>query len=124
MKEGLRLESNIRGTKSHRGGSVYLEDGSKYARGFCIWEQVSSNDSEPNTAEIQSIGVAPEVQNMGIGSLLLKTATGEIKKLGFTNLILWVYRNNEDAMRFYERHGWNPDGGVDGEALRYSIKLR
>jgi ribosomal protein S18 acetylase RimI-like enzyme len=30
---------------------------------------------------------------------------------GFAHGVLWVFEDNERARRFYQAHGWSPDGG-------------
>lgn len=45
--------------------------------------------------------VHPAEQNRGIGTALLDVTKRE-RPDGFT---LWVFQRNEDARRFYERHG-------------------
>jgi RimJ/RimL family protein N-acetyltransferase len=45
--------------------------------------------------------------------------------------VLWVLDDNPRARRFYEKHGWSPDGatktgrhlGVDTAEVRYRISL-
>ncbi|HEX9416941.1 MAG TPA: GNAT family N-acetyltransferase [Gaiellaceae bacterium] len=44
----------------------------------------------------------------GVGSLLLADATERLSD--YDELTLWVLAKNDRARRFYERHGWAPDG--------------
>lgn len=43
-----------------------------------------------------------------IGTALLEAVRAELKRLGVTELSLHVLANNQEVMRFYERHGFEP----------------
>jgi GNAT superfamily N-acetyltransferase len=81
--------------------------------------------------EIMTLYLDPGVFGRGGGRLLLDTAFGELRGGGFTRATLWVLDTNTRARRFYERHGWLPDGATkvhDWEAfvatdVRYAIDL-
>lgn len=47
--------------------------------------------------------VAPDFQNRGIGKALLDKAKQESRE----GIALWVFEDNTDAMRFYEREGFS-----------------
>ncbi|ANL67299.1 GCN5-related N-acetyltransferase protein [Rhizobium phaseoli] len=62
---------------------------------------------------IEQLYVLPDFQGMGIGSLLLGCAKGEMDELR-----LWTFQRNRGARAFYERHGFSAEeetGGVDNE---------
>lgn len=56
--------------------------------------------------EIISLYLLPEHMGMGYGRLLLQAAVGELEKLGFNKVFLWVLEDNCNARRFYERCGF------------------
>lgn len=60
-------------------------------------------------AEIDALYVSPTHWGRGVGSLLLADATQRLSD--YDELTLWVLAKNASARRFYERHGWSPDGG-------------
>jgi L-amino acid N-acyltransferase YncA len=64
-----------------------------------------------DVGEVSSIYLEPEQWDKGIGMQLLKTATDDLRRMGFERAILWVLDANEHAKRFYEAAGWAPDGG-------------
>jgi GNAT superfamily N-acetyltransferase len=69
---------------------------------------------DPNAAsdvgEIHAIHVQPGLHGRGIGGRLLDAALLDLRTNGFRRATLWVIRENDEARRFYERHGWRPDG--------------
>jgi RimJ/RimL family protein N-acetyltransferase len=46
-----------------------------------------------------------------LGSVLLGSALDDLRARGFTPVVLWVIEANERGRRFYERLGWQADGG-------------
>jgi len=56
------------------------------------------------------IYVHPDFHGRGIGTALLEK-TKQLRREGFT---LWTFRANEQACRFYERHGLRPIEYGDG----------
>ena len=60
--------------------------------------------------EVSHLYVAPPAQRRGIGTALLDHA----KTVSPQRLELWVFQRNEDARRFYERHGFRLVRFTDG----------
>lgn len=52
------------------------------------------------------IGVSPEHQGKGYGSLLLKEFESKARKEGFAKIHLSVRKNNNQAITAYKRNGW------------------
>ncbi len=61
---------------------------------------------DPPRAHIDSIGVRPEDQNKGVGSLLLAAFTEEARRQGCTGVTLEVATANEVGRTFFARHGF------------------
>ena len=57
---------------------------------------------------LEDMVVRPERRNGGVGSRLLQHAVSYAKANGFARLTLLTDRANEEAMRFYQRHGFRP----------------
>lgn len=60
--------------------------------------------------EIISFYSHPEETGKGYGSLLLAEALSRLQAAGHPGALLYVLRENLDARRFYQRHGFAPDG--------------
>lgn len=69
-------------------------------------------DARAATGEIHAIHVEPGRHGRGIGSRLMAAAVAHLRAAGFTRATLWVIRENAVARRFYEGHGWQPDGAA------------
>jgi ribosomal protein S18 acetylase RimI-like enzyme len=72
-------------------------------------------------AEVEALYVAPARWGEGIGRRLLEHATQHLGE--YEEITLWVLEENLPARRFYERHGWAPDGG-DKESFYGAVELR
>jgi ribosomal protein S18 acetylase RimI-like enzyme len=56
--------------------------------------------------EIETLSVLPGERGLGTGSALLEAIRQKLAAQGITELSLHVIHTNHDAMRFYERHGF------------------
>jgi ribosomal protein S18 acetylase RimI-like enzyme len=61
-------------------------------------------------AEIGALYVDPATWRRGVGSALLAETLGELRRRGVRAIELWVFRDNQGAVAFYERHGFVLDG--------------
>jgi ribosomal protein S18 acetylase RimI-like enzyme len=58
--------------------------------------------------EIESLSVLPEYRGSGLGSALLERLESHLHERGVDDLILGALAGNTDAIRLYERHGYQP----------------
>lgn len=65
-----------------------------------------------NFGEIVSLYLLPEYIGRGYGKKLMEYVVCELKKLGYSDIFLWVLEENARARAFYERFGFAADGGV------------
>ena len=61
--------------------------------------------------ELYAIYALPEAWGNGAGPALMRAAVGQLREDGCGEAILWVLEDNPRARRFYEREGWELDGG-------------
>lgn len=66
-------------------------------------------------AELHRIYVRPDLTGEGIGSALLRELNRRLEP--GTSYVALVHRDNAGALRFYERHGFEAAGRVDGMEL-------
>src|SRR4029077_9076571 len=58
--------------------------------------------------EIESLSVLPQCRASGLGSELLNRLERHLYAIGVKDLILGVLPGNTDAIRLYERRGYQP----------------
>lgn len=77
-------------------------------------------------SEVQAIYVLPEYWDKGVGAELMQTIEQALPPLHTTTL--WVLRDNQRALRFYEKLGYTADGAEEelerGGVKRWKIRLR
>ncbi len=59
-----------------------------------------------HAGEIETLSVLPGERGKGTGTALLEAVRSELGRQGITELSLHVMPTNRDAIRFYERHGF------------------
>ena len=72
--------------------------------GFVCGLECRGNNSQIDS-ELWAIYVSPEKTKCGIGNLLFKSFTQELKKRGFSKMNVWVLKDNKMARNFYEKMG-------------------
>lgn len=79
--------------------------------------QTGSYDLDVVRGLIVNLYVVPEARDQGIGSRLLAAAEERLREAGVDTVTLEVMAANEDARRFYERHGYEPRRVELGKSL-------
>jgi ribosomal protein S18 acetylase RimI-like enzyme len=62
----------------------------------------------PRIGEIESLSVLPQYRGSGLGSELLDLLEQHLHAIGVKDLILGALPGNADAIRLYERRGYQP----------------
>lgn len=82
----------------------------------------SRDEDLPRFAEIVSIYTIEQYWGGGLGCAIMKTALNKIMEFNFSDVFLWVFKENARARRFYEKFGFALDGTEKTAILR--IKRR
>ncbi|MBI2762750.1 MAG: GNAT family N-acetyltransferase [Chloroflexi bacterium] len=106
--------------------TLVIEDATGILSGYALTGPCADNDAT-GLGEIQAIYLDPDARGRGLGATLLAAALTRLSDAGFPAAVLWVLTANGPARRFYERHGFVPDGAArmldfDGtpiEEIRY-----
>ncbi len=61
---------------------------------------------DARTGEVYNLAVHPRVQGRNVGPALLYAGLEHLAGVGCTEVVLWVDRDNERAVRLYERYGF------------------
>lgn len=106
---------------------VALADGALV--GFACYGAARDDDVAPGTGELMAINLHPDAWRRGVGSRLLAAVAERLRAAGFREALLWVVRENVRARRFYEQHGWRPDGSEKNDGgqtgpVVYEVRYR
>lgn len=91
------------------------EDGSPV--GFCGYSMCRDDAAMPSCGEIDGLYLLQRCQGCGLGTRLMMEAFHTLRARGCTEVTLWVLATNAKAIGFYERHGFQADGGE--QVVRY-----
>ncbi|HIZ55323.1 MAG TPA: GNAT family N-acetyltransferase [Firmicutes bacterium] len=80
--------------------------------------------------EVHGIYLHPDVYRQGIGKVAMHFAFDKARCAGKSHIILWVFAENTNAIKFYENCGFTPDGaskiyhcGKEMKCIRMRRKL-
>ncbi|MFL5913259.1 MAG: GNAT family N-acetyltransferase [Gaiellaceae bacterium] len=121
--EHLDVERRVTGwTRAlNEGESIFVADDDGRVVGFV----------SVGACELYAIYTLPEAWGSGAGPALMRAAVTQLRDDGCGEAFLWVLEDNPRARRFYEREGWEVDGGrkeddflgVRVAEVRYRIRL-
>ncbi|WP_125773012.1 mycothiol synthase [Antribacter gilvus] len=86
------------------------DSGEPALRAF-LWTKVEQPGPDgTRDGEIYVVGVAPESQSLGLGSLLTSVALAHLAEVGCTRAVLYVEGDNTPALATYEKAGFTRAG--------------
>jgi len=114
-------------------GHIFVAEQEGHIVGFaaCGSSQDEDIDRE-KVGEIYVIYVHPEQWRQGYGAAFVGEAAECLREDGFEEIILWVLRGNQGAIRFYEAAGFEADGaskvkqradGLEMPIVRYRRRI-
>ena len=84
-------------------------------------------EDDESAGLLDRIYIHPAAWGNGFGNTLIQWCETTLKTQGYKTIKLWVFAVNERARRFYEKHGYEPDGHSKQDygptLLRYSKSL-
>jgi ribosomal protein S18 acetylase RimI-like enzyme len=75
---------------------------------------------------IESVWTDPEHRKRGIATALIRWLVDRYRRLGATEIRLWVLESSPDARRLYESLGFEPTGErqpVDGQRIEERLRF-
>ncbi len=63
---------------------------------------------EPGVGELKKVYVAPAARGAGVGRALVRALVDSARGLGLPRLVLQTGTGQPEAVRLYEREGWQP----------------
>ena len=91
-----------------RNSATWVAEQNNTVAGFAVVDFTA--EVEGTIAYIQTIEVAPAHRKQGIGAELLRRVEDSSRAAGASVLWLHVDTRNEDAIRLYSAHGFQPEG--------------
>jgi ribosomal protein S18 acetylase RimI-like enzyme len=93
------------------GATLVGDDPQAGVVGFCsVTFPSRDEDAGPSTAEISALYIEPSQWRSGVGRALLGEALTRLRAAEWDDVTLWVLAGNAQALAFYERFGFAPDG--------------
>jgi GNAT superfamily N-acetyltransferase len=97
--------------------------------GFVHYGPTRDPGGDPETTgAVNALYLVSQVWRAGGGGALLEASERELRQAGLTTVTLWVLDGNEGAARFYERHGYTPDGSTNdrdwGSFVAHEVRYR
>jgi len=93
--------------------------------GFVDFGPSRDDDADPGrVGEIYALYLDPAEWRKGYGSALLDQAIQALRARGFSDVTLWVLRNNQRGIKFYEATGFRQDGASKLERASQGVTLR
>ena len=74
--------------------------------GCCVACFAISTSRGTLVAKLDDVNVRPGLEGQGIGSAMLDSLKGELRRAGVTRIDTATHFDNPGARRFYERHGF------------------
>ena len=116
VSDRLAMWSEILERPAPRTTLLVVETGGSIV-GFAMAGPSGDDQASDATAQLYTIYVEPGAMGHDLGAVLLRRTEQRLARFGFVEATLWVLTGNERGRRFYERHGWRPDGASKCERL-------
>lgn len=118
-----RSERLIKDFNSHRFFEYVWEEKGEIAAMMSIGD---TEDEDKNGAfELWRLYVHPNYQGKGIGSKLIALAEKQAKLKGYSEIVIWAFRENHKGVKFYQKQGYelNKEKFLDEPYLTWGVRL-
>lgn len=123
------MEINDYGVENHLTGHTYLASIEDKYIGLIMVGEALPWETDPIEMKgvpfyrLMGFVVDKEYRNRGLGGMIMEKAIEQIyQEFGRRSLALGVHKDNTQAGRFYERHGFKKTGAFEG-ADEYYLRL-
>ena len=108
-KNATRIEQYKRVITTENTNSYVIQKDDKNVGIMKIAEPVD-DDLDESHYELHYIYLHPDYFRQGIGALAMDYAFDKVRELGKQFVCLWVFTENENSIKFYEKCGFKTDG--------------
>jgi GNAT superfamily N-acetyltransferase len=88
---------------------MVIQQNGKTVGNMCV-APPQDNDVDDSVYELHGIYLHPDYYRQGIGSQAMEFAYNIARNLGKTVMTVWVFEDNTNSVRFYEKCGFTADG--------------
>ena len=101
-----KVETMYRSLLQEQKGNGYLLTLNEKPHCIAWWD--AARDADMNgKAELICIHSLPENWHKGYGSMMMERVLDDIRKCGYSEVLLWVFTENKRARAFYESEGFH-----------------
>lgn len=104
-----KLTAMYRHTLEHNLGNCYLLKIQGTPHCLACWGATREPDM-PGYGELICIHSLRDQWRRGYGSRMMDAVLRDMAAAGYSRVMLWVFEENDRARRFYEAHGFTPNG--------------
>ena len=91
-------------------GKTYVFEEDNIIKAYMTIGNTKDEDKDNRTFELWVIYVDPLFQRQNIGEKLVDFCIDEAKNKCKEEIVLWVFKKNENSIKFYEKMGFTADG--------------
>jgi ribosomal protein S18 acetylase RimI-like enzyme len=103
---------------------ILIIERNNLAVGFASIGPSRDTDSDPTKCgEISAIYFHPDFWRQGLGRKLCNKAFSELEEMGFSEVTVWVLKDNALARRFYESIGFDDTGDIKADKYDENVIL-
>ena len=130
MPDAYGLRVRITERVAEEGPPIAVGELDGRVRGWITFGVTRDADSGPEVGEIWALNVHPDAWRRGVGRELVEYALERLAVAGFSEAMLWTFRDTPRSRAFYEALGFAHDGATQRRAasggtteVRYRMSL-
>lgn len=131
MPDAYGLRVRISERVAEEGPPIAVGELDGRVRGWITFGASRDSDAGEGVGEIWALNVAPDAWRRGVGRGLVDYALKRLASAGFSESMLWTFRDTPRSRAFYEALGFEHDGATQRREasggtteVRYRVRLR
>ena len=104
------IEKRIAAFRKSKCSNLFVAEVDGDIVGFCGYGEFREPADGRPMGEIQGIYLLDAYKRIHLGQKMMELAVEQLRNCGFRTVGLWVLKTNENAIRFYEKLGFQHDG--------------
>lgn len=118
-----REKKLIKEFSNHRFFEYVWEEKGKIAAMMSIGD--TEDEDKTGAFEVWRLYVHPDFQGIGIGGKLISFAEEQAKLNGYSEIVIWAFKENHRAVKFYQKQGYeiNKEKFLGEPYLAWGVRL-